>query len=134
MWLLTILLQGEATPTILQFKEEKEALEQFEGIFLMPVAGHEWKPSQLVSLVYDFGLTLSFQRNLFAKALLQSLERAMAGDRQVNLMGSVSQAMLELEVYGHPKIKELQHKRQMLQQPTGIVAPAFGGFGGQRFG
>lgn len=132
MWILTILLQGEASPTTLQFKDQQGAQAAYDATF-RPQHAKDWMPSATVTVVDHFGRTLTFTWSLLAKALLQSLERSMEGDRQVNLMATVSNAMLQAEALDHPKIKELQRKQQALQQAAQAVVP-FAGMSPARFG
>ena len=142
MWLLTVLLQGEATPVTLQFREQRHAQDAYQLTLPSDLRSadpdaapqHGFPGNDTVEISDDFGRTLSYARHLFARALLASLDRAMAGDQEVNLAVMVANATLQLNASRHPAIKELQRETSRPQQPFGIATNMAGGMTPVRIG
>jgi hypothetical protein len=124
MWLLTILLQGEAQPTTLQYT----ALERAKGAqALANGQAQEIRPNQFsapsrVTIGDDFGRSMTFTLPAH-KVLFQELGRALEGDRAVNLIASRSNAKLNEEAMADPTIRAAQSRAQLAQQ-TGLAIPA----------
>lgn len=124
MWIVTVLMQGEATATNLQFKTAQRAESVF-GEVIRQERGEDWNPALMAVVTDDFSRTLAFQRNLLCRVMLWDAERAMAGDRDMQLLGAVSQAMLQSEALDNPKVRELSQKMQRAQAGLTATSPLF---------
>lgn len=125
MWLLTILLHGEAQPTSLQYTalERAKAAQALATGNAQEIEKREFaRPMPLVSLADDFGRVMTFALPA-QKVLFQELNRALEGDRAVNLIASRSNAQLNEDAMKDPTIRAAQARAQ-LAAGAGIV-PAF---------
>lgn len=124
MWLLTILLHGEAQPTSLQYTaiERAKAAQALATGNAQEIEKSQFTAPSTVSLADDFGRVMTFALPA-QKVLFQELNRALEGDRAVNLIASRSNAQLNEDAMKDPTIRAAQARAQ-LAAGAGIV-PAF---------
>jgi hypothetical protein len=127
MWILTVLMNGEATPTTLQYRTQESAVKSYRVLVEEP------KPQLGVDdtsyLIHDVEVGDDYERLLFChrhsilRVLLQSAEGAMSGDRDAQTLQQISQARLQLELMDNPTIRECATKVARMQQAQNSVIP-----------
>lgn len=102
MWLVTVLLQGEAQPTNLQYTAVERARAATDEA-LGEAVGSPASPR--VTVTDDFSRSLTFDRAVLVKVLFQNFEEALRGDRAVQLMAARANAQLSDEAMKDPAIR-----------------------------